>query len=72
MFAQALQIDFIAQAGAEGSHQPPGLIFLAIEAAINHRLDAPPQRLEQRGNRSGGTQDGNAGCFGEDATQEIF
>src|SRR5918998_1064589 len=50
---QLCQVRLLAQPGREVFERPPGIVLLAIETPVYSRLDAPPQRVEERGDGEG-------------------
>ena len=51
VLTHVLQIYLLAQCGAECGERLLGIIFLAIEAPINERLQTPPHGQDERGYR---------------------
>ena len=47
VLTQLIQVDFLAQGGAEGCHGLSSIVLAAVEAAINDPLDAMTQGLEE-------------------------
>jgi hypothetical protein len=43
---QGVQVDPLAQAGAEGGDRPGGVVAVPVEAAVDRGLDAAAGRLE--------------------------
>jgi len=50
---QSLEVDLLAQAGAEGGDGHGRVVAAAVEATVDHLLDAAAGRLEHRGERQG-------------------
>jgi len=50
---ERVQVDLIAQAGAEHLDRVGRIVFAAVEAPVNERLDAAAGRLEQGRHRQG-------------------
>ena len=48
---QHLHLHFVPQPGAETRERAHRVIFAPLEAPVDERLDAPPQRLEEGGDR---------------------
>src|SRR5690349_10811433 len=71
MLAEAGQFDFLAQRGGEGIQRFSGVVLAAVEAAVNQRLDATAQGLEERGDEQGGGDNGKLGVSGEVAEQGL-
>src|SRR5258707_15010136 len=66
MLAQLIEIDLIAQSRAESRESLGSVIFAPIEAAVDERLDAPSQRLEESCNHQCGGDD-DQGLLGQTA-----
>jgi hypothetical protein len=43
---ERLEVDLVAQPGAEGLERPLGVVLPAVEAAVDDPLDAAADRLE--------------------------
>jgi hypothetical protein len=65
---QGVQVDLVAQAGAERGDGAGGVVA-AVEAAVDRGLDPAPQRLEHRGNGQGGGGHDQAGALGQEAAE---
>ena len=52
--AERVQVCFVAQLGREGLEGFTGVVLTAVEATVYERLEAKPQRCEQRGDHQGG------------------
>src|SRR3712207_5092266 len=55
--AQCIQVRLVSQFGRESFERLRGIVLPSVEAAVYKRLDAPPQRHEQRGYHEGGGDD---------------
>src|SRR6266699_3032315 len=64
MLAQLVEIDLITQCRAESCESLGSVIFAAVEAAVDERLDAPSQGLKEgsNGERRSNNDDGRL-CF---------
>jgi len=52
--AERIQVRFVAQLGREGLEGFTSVVLTAVEATVYERLEATPQRCEQRGDHQGG------------------
>jgi hypothetical protein len=50
---EAVQVDLLAQPGAEPRDRLAGVVAAPVEAPVHRPLDAPAGRLEQGGHRQG-------------------
>src|SRR5258707_3309004 len=66
MLAQLVEIDLITQCRAESSESLGSVIFAAVEAAVDERLDAPSQWLKESCNHQCGGDD-DQGLLGQTA-----
>src|SRR5829696_3131670 len=57
VFAQGVQVCFVAQLSREGLQGLSSIVLPAVEAPVYEGLDATPQGGEQRGNDQGGDDD---------------
>src|SRR5215217_1810845 len=58
---QGVQVDLVAEAGREVLDGPGGVVAAAVEAPVDHGLDAAAQGLEGGGHGQGGGGHGEAG-----------
>jgi len=70
--AERIQIRFIAQLGREGFEGLTRVVLAAVEALVYERLEATPQRGEQRCDREGGSYGGELALLtGERAKRNL-
>src|SRR6266581_5314031 len=72
VLTQLAQVYLIAQGCAERFHNLDRIILTAVETAVNDRLDAMAQRLEQGSNREGRDHDGDIVVLADDPPQQVL
>jgi hypothetical protein len=66
---QGVQVDLLAQPGAEGRHCLGGVVAAPVEAPVDRGLDPPAGRLEHRGHGQGRGRHHQGGIPAQQLTQ---
>src|SRR5713226_9961141 len=70
LFAQRVQVHFLAQRCTESRHDLGCIVFAAVEAAVNDPLKTMAQGLEQSRNCQRGDDDSHTAVLADDAPQQ--
>src|SRR5215212_1010528 len=68
--AQGVEVRLVSELGREALQRLPRVVLAAVEASINERLDAAPQRVEQGGYRQGGGHHHELGFLAGQSAEE--
>src|SRR5215212_9992995 len=72
LVAQRLEVRLLPQLGAESGQGLRRIVLVAVEAAIDEALDAPPQRVEQGRYGQRGSDDGDLRSLPGEGAEDVL